>query len=150
MRITEQIALNYLNQHSEVYVEKLLLMEQTNTRWVFWSAEPIINRAEFYEVEIHIFTETISWKIVKGFGDLKAQMNYPIKPLHTLRQGDIFRFKNDQREWVCWLKVANRAEDCYYVRPITDKGELGEGGTMQNTLVKYVGRRDDHLRPGKK
>ena len=140
-QITKQIALNYLNQHSESYMENLLLMEQTDTRWVFWSEEPINNRGEFYEVEIDTTTESIRWKIVKGFENLNAVLQEPLKSLHTLRQRDTFRFgKNDKQVWVCWLKLNGAEDGCYFVRPIESDGSLGHGKSVHNALVYLMGK----------
>lgn len=144
-QVTKQIALNYLNQHSETLVENLLLQEQTDTRWVFWSEEPINNRGDFYEVVIDTASETIRWGILRGFENLNSVMNYPIKALHTLRDGrngtakDTFRFQGDDQLWVCWLKLNDAEDGCYFIQPVGADGRLGEGKAVHNALVRYAG-----------
>lgn len=141
-QVTKQVALNYLNQHSEVYVENLLLIEQTSAKWVYWSEEPINNKGEFYEVEIDADAAIIRWKIVKGFATLDSILREPIKALHTLRQQDTFKFQNDEQVWVCWLKLNDAPDGCYFIRPIEPDKHLGEGKAVPTVLVRYVGKWD--------
>ncbi len=141
-QVTKQIALNYLNRHSEQYVDNLLLQEQTDTRWVYWSEEPINNRGDFYEVEIDTATGTIRWKIVRGIENLEAAMQEPIRSLHTLRASphrDMFRFMGDDQVWVCWLKLNNAEDGCYHIRPVKADGRLGDGKAVNNALVRLAG-----------
>lgn len=147
--VSKQVVLNYLNQHAENYVESLLLQHRDDNRIVYWSEQPINNRGEFYEVEINTDSETISWKIVKGFERLNSLFSVPIKPLHTLKPRDLFRYRDDNQIWVCWLKLENDPDgngNCYFVRPVDTTGHLQDDGeSVRNDLVHYLGRYDDRF-----